>query len=183
MENLNDLVKSGKNSFQELMEKIPGIKGYKAKEDRRDTDKIIREEIAKKFEEEWSRISAIQRDLIKAGNLNAVSDLESAAIKIRQFTDRIKTAPYGYAGLLDAIKVDDAALTRLYDYDLYLLKMADTVKASVDEVEKAVAADPDNIKNAISQLTKAAQDSLTAFNQRTEVIIGANDLNSGKSGE
>ena len=119
MENLNDLVKSGKNSFQELMEKIPGIKGYKAKEDRRDTDKIIREEIAKKFEEEWSRISAIQRDLIKAGNLNAVSDLESAAIKIRQFTDRIKTAPYGYAGLLDAIKVDDAALTRLYDYDLY----------------------------------------------------------------
>ena len=121
--------------------------------------------------------------MIKAGNLNAVSDLESAAIKIRQFTDRIKTAPYGYAGLLDAIKVDDAALTRLYDYDLYLLKMADTVKASVDEVEKAVASDPDNIKNAISQLTKAAQDSLTAFNQRTEVIIGANDLNSGKSGE
>jgi len=32
-------------------------------------------------------------------------------------------------------------------------------------------------------LTKAAQDSLTAFNQRTEVIIGASDLNSGKSGE
>ena len=53
--------------------------------------------------------------------------------------------------------------------------MADTVKASVDEVEKAVASDPDNIKNAISQLTKAAQDSLTAFNQRTEVIIGASE--------
>ena len=139
MEQLGDLITSGKNGFQNLLEKIPGIKGYKAKEDRRDTDKIVRETIAKRFEEQWTRISAIQRDLIKKGDLNSVSDLESAAIKIRQFTDRIKMASYGYAGLLDAVKVDEAALDQLYDYDLYLFKLAESVSESVHSVESAVA--------------------------------------------
>lgn len=123
MENLKDLVGSGKNGFQKLIEKIPGIRGYKQKEDRRDTDKIVRETIAKRFEEQWTRIGAIQRDLIKKGDLAAVSGLETAALKIRQFIDRIKNASYGYAGMMDAVKVDDAALEQLYDYDLYLFKL------------------------------------------------------------
>lgn len=172
MEQLGDLITSGKNGFQNLLEKIPGIKGYKAKEDRRDTDKIVRETIAKRFEEQWTRISAIQRDLIKKGDLNSVSDLESAAIKIRQFTDRIKMASYGYAGLLDAVKVDEAALDQLYDYDLYLFKLADSVSESVDSVESAVASNSEGLSVAITNLTKVAQDSLTAFNRRNEVITG-----------
>ncbi len=171
MENISDLVASGKNKFQQLIEKIPGIKGYKAKEDRRDTDKIVRETISKRFDEQWSRISTIQRDLIKKGDLGAVSDLESAAIKIRQFADRIKTASYGYAGLLDAVKVDEAALDQLYDYDLYLFKLSDSVSAAVDSVETAVA-DGADAGQAISDLTKVAQDAVTAFNRRNEVITG-----------
>jgi hypothetical protein len=34
-----------------------------------------------------------------------VDDLEGAAIKLRQFIDRVRTASYGYAGFFDAVKV------------------------------------------------------------------------------
>ena len=59
--------------------------------------------------------------MISQGGLAYVDDLENAAIKIRQFIDRIKTAAYGYAGLFDAIKIKNEELNTIYQYDLILL--------------------------------------------------------------
>ena len=171
MENLSDLVSSGKSGLQKLWEKLPGIKGYEKLEDRRDTDKIVRENISKRFSEQWDRISAIEKDLAKGMGIIYLGDLESAALKIRQFADRIKTAAYGYAGLSDAVKVDDIALQQIYDYDLYLFDLADSVKGSVDKLEDSVAAN-DGIDRAIADLNKVAQECLTALNRRAEVKIG-----------
>ena len=171
MENLNELVSSQKKGLQKLWEKIPGIKGYEKLEDRRDTDKIVRDNIAQRFSEQWDRISSIEKDMSKGMGIIYLSDLESAALKVRQFTDRIKTAAYGYAGLTDAVKVDDIALQQLYDYDLYLFDLADTVKKSVDKVEDAVAAN-DGIEAAIKDLNQVTQECLTALNRRAEVKLG-----------
>lgn len=171
MENLSELVSSGKSGLQKLWEKIPGIKGYEKLEDRRDTDKIVRENISQRFSEQWNRISAIEKDLAKGAGIMYLSDLESAALKIRQFADRIKTAAYGYAGLTDAVKVDDIALQQLYDYDLYLFDLADTVAKSIDAVEDAVSANS-GIDTAIRELNKVAQECITALNRRAEVKLG-----------
>jgi DNA repair ATPase RecN len=171
MDNLKDVVGSEKSDFERFMEKIPGVSGYKDKERRRETDKIVRETLAKRYDEEWNRISEIQRLLIKKGDLSSVSDLESAAIKLRQFADRIKTASYGYAGLLDNIKVDEAALDKLYNYDNSLFDLADAIKEAVSNVEAATESG-EGLADAIQTLTRVAQDSVTAFNKRSEVITG-----------
>ena len=175
MENLSDLVSSQKGGLQKLVEKIPGIKGYQKLEDRRDTDKIVRENIAQRFSEQWGRISAIEKDLAKGSGIVYLSDLESAALKIRQFADRIKTAAYGYAGLFDAVKVDDVALQQMYDYDLYLFDLADAVKKSIDKVEDSAAAN-DGIDAAIKDLNKTAQECITALDRRAEVKLGTQNL-------
>lgn len=171
MENLSELVSSGKSGLQKLWEKIPGIKGYEKLEDRRDTDKIVRETIAQRFTEQSDRISAIQKELAKGMGIIYLGDLESAGMKIRQFADRIRTAAYGYAGLSDAVKVDDVALQQIYDYDLYLFSLADSVKESIDAVEDSVAAN-DGIDLSIRDLNKVAQECLTALNRRAEVKFG-----------
>ena len=171
MENLSELVSSQKSGLQKLWEKIPGIKGYEKLEDRRDTDKIVRETISQRFAEQWDRISNVEKELAKGAGILYLSDLESAALKIRTFADRIKTAAYGYAGLSDAVKVDEIALQQIYDYDLYLFDLADTVKGSVDKLEDAVAMN-DGISGAIGDLNKVAQECLTALNRREEVKNG-----------
>jgi hypothetical protein len=171
MEGLNELVSSGRSGLEKLIKSIPGIKGYENKEDRRDTDKIVRETIAQRFSEQWDRISGIERDLAKGAGIIYLSDLESAALKIRQFADRIRTASYGYAGLFDAVKVDDTALQQIYDYDLYLFNLSETVAKSIDAVESAVAAN-DGIQTAIADLNKIAGECIVALNRRSEVYIG-----------
>ena len=101
-----------------------------------------------------------------------MGDLESPALKIRQFIDRIRTAAYGYAGLMDAVKVDEAALNQLYDYDLYLFSLVDEVRKRLDTIEAGIGGPETELNRAIQELTKVAAEMVTAFNRRSEVVQG-----------
>jgi hypothetical protein len=79
------------------------------------------------FRRQWQRISGLQRDLIRQGQLQYAGDLEAAALKLRQFIDRVRTASYGYAGFFDAIKINEQELARVYQYDLALLTMNEEI--------------------------------------------------------
>lgn len=168
MSDLFDRVLSSQEGLEKLLAKIPGFKGYSERKNRRAADKLLRETIADRYEEQWQRISAVQRDLISEGGLLFVDDLEAAAVKIRQFIDRIRTATYGYAGFFDAIKVKEEELAAIYQYDLNLMALADEVARAIDNVEAAMGTD--GLKPAIRNLTKTAQDCVDAFNKRVDVI-------------
>ncbi|NIP42173.1 MAG: hypothetical protein GWN00_11955, partial [Aliifodinibius sp.] len=67
-----------------------------------------------------------------------VDDLEKAAIKLRTFIDKIRTASYGYSGFFDAVRVDEEDLARVYEYDLSLLNMEEDVSRAIDNVEASM---------------------------------------------
>ena len=109
---------SGEQDFiKKILAKIPGFKGYIERGDRRMSDKLLREQVALEFETLYGRVSALQRDLISQGGLEYVDDLEAAAIKLRQFIDRVKTASYGYSAIFDALKIKEDKLAQAYEYD------------------------------------------------------------------
>ncbi|NMC52093.1 MAG: hypothetical protein GYA48_00455 [Chloroflexi bacterium] len=168
MSDLFDQVTSDQDIFKKLLSKVPGFKGYIERENRRSSDKLLRVMVAERYEEQWSRISGLQRDLISEGGLAYVDDLESAAIKIRQFIDRVKTATYGYAGLFDAVKVREDELQKMYQYDLSLLDGAEEVKRAVDNVEASMGSE--GLPASIRHLTSLAQNMVELFNRRAEVI-------------
>jgi hypothetical protein len=47
-------------------------------------------------------------------------------------------ASYGYTGLFDAVRINDAELTKLYEYDLALLESVDKLASAVDNVETSL---------------------------------------------
>ncbi len=170
MSDLYDRVTGERDLFTRILSKIPGFKGYIDRQDRRISDKILRETIAARYEEVWGRISGLQRDLISQGQLQYVDDLEAAALKLRQFVDRVRTAAYGYAGFFDAIKINQEELTRVYQYDLALLDMHPEIGQAVDNVETSIGTD--GLPAAIRHLTSLAQQAVEAFNRRAETMIG-----------
>ncbi|NMB59885.1 MAG: hypothetical protein GYA12_12005 [Chloroflexi bacterium] len=156
--------------FKKILGKIPGFSGYFDRQNRRAADQLLRQVVADRFEEQWQRLSGLQRDLISQGEIASVDDLEAAAIKLRQFVDRVRTAAYGYAGFFDAIKINQEELAQLYQYDLSLLESVDAVKNAIDNVETSVGSD--GLPAAIRNLVSVAQQSVEAFNRRSEVIMG-----------
>lgn len=170
MSDIYDIVSEDRDPIKKLLAKIPGFKGYVERGDRRMSDKLLRETIAKEYEAQYQRISSLQRDLISHGGLAYIDDLENAAIKLRQFIDRIKTASYGYAGLFDAIKIKEEELTDIYRYDLTLFEYVDVISKAIDNIDSSIGTD--GLPASIRHLISASQEVLDAFNKRSDALKG-----------
>jgi hypothetical protein len=171
MSDLFNRVTEDQNALQKLLGKLPGFKGYLEKGNRRAADKMVRETIANRFEEQWQRISSVQRDLISQGGLEFITELEASGLKLRQFIDRTRRASYGYAGFFDAVKINEDELAKVYQFDLVLLTMVDEVARAIDNVESSVGTD--GLPAAIRHLKSLSQKCIDAFNRRQEVMIGS----------
>ena len=169
MNDILERVTGESDLIKKILSKLPGFQGYIEREDRRNADKLLRESIADRFENLWRRISSLQKEAISNGEIEKIDDLESSAIKIRQFIDRIKNASYGYAGFFDVIKVNTEELNAIYQYDLQMLDLEDKISRAVDNVETSFGTD--GLPAAIRHLTTLSQSCLDIFNQRKEVIV------------
>lgn len=175
MSDLFNQITDDQDIIRKLFSKIPGFKGYVERENRRAADKILRDAIADRYEELWKRISSLQTDLISTGGLEFIDDIERAAIKIRQFIDRVRHASYGYSPFFNATKVNEDELANVYKFDLALLEGFDAVSRAVDNVETSFGTD--GLPAAIRHLTTLSQQTIDVFNRRSEVLMGGIEPN------
>lgn len=168
MSDLFDRVTSQQDPLKKLLAKIPGFKGYIERVDRRNADKLLRETISDKYQAQWKRISSIQRDLVNAGQIEVLDDIEIASTRLRQFIDRIKTAAYGYSSFFESTKINEAELEKVYQYDLTLVTMGDDISNAIDNLEASIGTD--GLPAAIRNLNQKAQDCITAFEARAELM-------------
>jgi hypothetical protein len=166
-----DKVQSDMDPFKKILGYIPGFKGYVERQARRDSDKLLRETVATRFEKQWGRISDLQRELISSGDIQYVDDLEAAAIKLRAFADRVRRATRGYSGLFDAVKINEVELLQLYQYDSQMLGLSDEVARAIDNVEASMGSD--GLPAALRNLKTVAQQCVDVFDLREEVILGS----------
>lgn len=169
---LRETVHASLGGLESLAAKIPGYKGYKQKELRREADKLLRMQVATKLDDQRKRITELQNKLVSQALIEYLDDTERAALKLQLLIDRIKTASYGYAGLFDAVKVKEEQLDALYEYDNEMLAFVDEVAAEVDLVASAVSA-REGIADAIEDLVETINQANTSFDHRHEAILQA----------
>jgi hypothetical protein len=167
---LRERIKSAYNKLEEMAKDIPGYRGYKDKEVRREADKLLRLKVARELQEQRRRLNSIQVELVNAGRLGVVLVLDRSVMRVQLLIDRLKTASYGYAGLFDAVKVQEAELDALYDFDATLLDGAGRVKALLDAV--AAAKTDEELTKTGSELLDALEGMNDSFSKRQDVILG-----------
>jgi len=172
MDDFFQKVTSQQDPFRKLASYIPGFGGYIERENRRDADKVLRETVARRFDEQWKRTSQLQSDLVSNGLIAYVDDMEKAAIKLRTFIDKISTAPRGYSGLFDAVKINEKELTAIYQFDAAFFDLAEQVGRAVDNVEQSLG-DETSLPAAIRNLTSLARLAVETFEKRSEVVTGS----------
>ena len=173
MSDFFEKVTGGQDLFKSLTSKIPGFGGYVERQNRRAADKLLRETVARRFEELYTRASALQADLVANGMITFVDDMEKATIKIRTFIDKIAMGAYGASGLFDAVKINEKELEQLYQFDNAFFALGDQVSAALDNVEASLG-DEAALPAAIRNLTNLARDAVKTFERRSEVFTGSN---------
>jgi hypothetical protein len=172
MSDFFEKVTSQQDPLKQLLSYIPGFKGYVERQNRRDGDKLIRDTVARRFEEQLKRVSSLQSDLVSNGKIEYVDDMEKAAIKLRTFIDKISTAPRGYSGVFDAVKINEAELLAIYQFDLAFFELSTQIASAVDNVE-ATLNDETGLPAAIRNLTSLGRMAVETFNRRSEAVTGS----------
>jgi|SRR5687768_16432157 len=137
MDPILDRARAGQGALERLMNAIPGFRGYREKELRRDTDRILREQIATRLDENKKALNDAAAAATRGGGLDVINDIETARKRLDKITNRIRYADRGYAGLFDAVKVDEALLERVYQFDLSLVEGMDAVRTAAQSASGA----------------------------------------------
>jgi hypothetical protein len=172
MSDMMSKVSGQTDPFKKLVSFIPGFRGYVERQNRRDADKLVRETVARRFEELWKRASALQADLVSQRRIEVVDDMEKASIGLRTFIDKISTASRGYSGLFDAVKINEAELAQLYTFDAAFFDLADQIGRGLDNVEASLG-DEAGLPAAIRNITTLGRQAVETFNRRTEAFTGS----------
>lgn len=170
-----DPVQSAKDemgSIESFFAKLPGIKGYREKEIRRDADKQVRDNLARRLESRRRKLTALQGDLLAAGGLVWMDDVERVVGRLQLFIDRIKTASYGYAPLWGINRVKEDDLDRLVAFDQDLYAQLGPLDEAIGKLQQAVETN-EGIKEALRSTGDLLAGLNETFNRRAEVIQNA----------
>ncbi len=171
---LLDQIKGEMSSLEEkLAESVPGYKGYKQKEMRREADKLLRDTLVSRLRAVKRQLDTLQQDLISAGKFDLLDEVGSTITQLQTFIDRVRTASYGYGGLFDAVRVKEDDLDRLYQFDTQLLDYASRLEEAVNRAKAEVEGD---VKPLILLIRDIAREANVTFDEREEIIKGTSDL-------
>lgn len=157
-------------ALERLFKGLPGIAGYVDKELRRDADKQLRELIATQLNEQKQHLVVLQKQLLSSGGLRGLAEMEQLIQKVQTLTDRIRTASYGYAGLFDAVKIGEAQLMALHQFDTKLATEVAKISEGVARLQTAVT-NKEALQPVIQEVSGAVVAMDTLFQRRREAIV------------
>jgi hypothetical protein len=150
--------------LKNLVNKIPGYRGYAEKEARREADKELRMATSAAFSSQVTRITRVQEQLINNGDFGTVETLDRAISRLQHLADRIRVASYGFTGFFDDDVVDEVVLDRLYAFDL---EMANGVEKVGDLIAKMGQS---TSSGAVDELLNLLDHLHSSFDQRSHLI-------------
>ena len=173
MADLRETVYDHLSGFESLVAKIPGYKGYKEKEMRREADALLRQHVAAQYGEQLRRAEDVASQMLTGSGMAQLAELGKGNTRLQTLIDKIKTAGQGYAGLFDAIKVKEDELDKLYEFDNQMMANVEGVAAAIAGIQAALdGGDANAIAPAVRGYVKAVTDASAHFDQRRDVLTG-----------
>src|SRR6185295_19044016 len=155
MSNGYEEAKAQRNILERLGEKIPGYRGFQDRELRRDVDRLLREHLAT----ELGRLKALLRDRARAftdaGKIGALNGFDRLDRQIDGLSQAVRFSDYGATGLFDPVKIGEAELQRLYQFDLSVVDELAQLEAGIAAVPAPGAEDPGPALERLQQAVRA----------------------------
>jgi hypothetical protein len=166
-------VKDQMRLSERIMAAIPGFHGYKEKELRRESDRLIRNHLHLKLSGAKNNLRTVSQKLADRRWLDVLTDMDRLLAKADRVSQKVNHASYGYAGFFDAIKIKEENLDRMIDFDSQLIEDVNSLTADIDSFKAEVTkGEVKNAKERIQAVTDKLEAVEEAFDKRQEVIVG-----------
>jgi hypothetical protein len=148
---------------------LPGYKGYKERENGRNTDKQLREYLSNRLKEGRSRYDDIKTHIADRGNLDLLKPAEKVTQTLSLVIDRLRYANYGFTGRwFGQDKIDAERLENVLAFDRQL---AEGVEKAVGDIASLELLDDDAaVSSALKNLARDIREMDEALNRREEIL-------------
>ncbi len=173
MVDLREKVVEDRGIISKIQTFVPGFRGYRIKEDLRAADNMLRLQLAQ-------RLATVRKDaescrsVMAAGN--SLEHLERLGVVINRFKtveQEVGHAAQGYSGISAKVKVGEAELNKLYEYDYSLLSWLTDMAADVRKLKAAAGAnDKAAVKEGVEALAARIEAFEASFKDRMTAITG-----------
>ncbi len=152
---------------------VPGFHGYKEKELRRESDRLIRNHLYLKLSIEKTDLREIEQKLADRRYFDVLTDMDRLLAKMDRVVEKVNHASYGYSGFFDAVKVREENLDHMIDFDNKLLDGINALATEIDAFKADLASGVTaNLKTRVQTVTDKLESLENTFDQRNEVILG-----------
>jgi len=174
MSKLYDDIVSQRGSFERLVAKIPGFKGYHEKNARRTADDMLRDHIATQISLRVNEFERVEKLILNNMGMSYMTRTRDVKGKIRMFHDKIKTATPGYSGMWAQMKIGAEELDEIYAFDEAMLRYLDQLDVVIDALKEA-ALKKEGVDAGIVAIDDVVSEAIEAYTLRDDVLTGFSD--------
>ena len=176
MDNLQDnlnKVKTNESFLERIKRFIPGYDGYVNRDNSRELDTILRNQLALKLEQNKIRIKNAVTALTRNGKLFESSDVDKIDKKNETAIAKLKSAARGYSGMFDVVKIKEDKLNMLYQFDSALITLVEETNTLFGELETNSNTNTD-IKDSVFKISYSLDNLLLKFDERENLLRAFN---------
>jgi hypothetical protein len=166
-------VEANQGAIKKLQLLIPGLRGYRSKEDIRVSDELLRNQVADRLDRVKDNLQQLRKQVAASNDLTNLTSVGSLIAQVQTLSGEVRHAAQGYSGWVAPIQINEDKLNKLYDYDYSFV-------SSVFQLDEATAPGkltydttaPNTIQNVLGGFVSSVADIRQKWSQRMEAIEG-----------
>lgn len=162
------MAQRSENWIDKIARLIPGYSGYKSREQRRDTDRALRQVIVSRLDDRRMMVDRVIAECSRQMKFDALESLEALRRRLQVLSDAVRYAPAGYSGFFDTMQVKEADLELIYGHDLRVREEVEQLGSMVAGLD---AGSPNLAQDANAAVQSAAKVE-EMFRARDKVVTG-----------
>ena len=158
---------------ERILAALPGFRGYKEKELRRESDRLIRDHLYRRLMEARKDLKEVFQKLSDNRLHEVLTDMDRFIMRFDRVSAKINHASYGYAGFFNIVKIEEEKLDRMIEFDTNLVDDVEDMVKAADAFKKEVATQQfEKVQDYMSNLDSMLERLEEVFEGRAEVIKG-----------
>ncbi len=166
-------VEANRGLLKKLQLIIPGLRGYRTKEDIRVSDSMLRNQVADKLDRVKGNLDQLRKQVAAGGDVNNLAAIGSLISQVQALSGEVRHAAQGYAGWVAPITIDEGKLNKLYEYDYEFVTAASQLDDSTSSGKMSYdSSSPSSIQAPLGQASRTVADLREKWSMRMETIEG-----------
>jgi hypothetical protein len=171
MTDIRKRVEEDRGILKTIQTFVPGFRGYRLKEDLRDSDRMLRAQLTKLLALQRRGLEKCREMVVQNFNSSQLEAIGGLISRFKTVEGLVLHAETGYSGIAADVRVKETELNHLYEYDTSLIDNIGIISKSVESLKMSLKAnDAVQSNQDIAEIKDAIDEFEDKFERRMRVI-------------